>query len=46
MDGFLEIELLHQLRQVIGIRVHVVAGPRLARPSVAAPVMRDAAISA
>src|ERR1700737_3277395 len=46
MDGILEIELLDEFREVVGVRVHVVAGPRLARTSVAAAVMRDAAISA
>ena len=46
MDGVLEIELLHELREVVGVGVHVVAGPRLARTPVAAAVMRDAAISA
>ena len=46
MDGILEIELLDQLREVVGVSVHVVAGPRLARPAMAATVMRDAAIAA
>ena len=41
--ALLEVELLDQLREVVGVRVHVVAGPRLARTSVAAAVMRDAA---
>src|SRR6266513_5201739 len=38
-----QIQLLEQLRQVIGVRVHVVAIPRLAGTSVAAPVVCDAA---
>src|SRR5258708_34934789 len=46
MDGLLEIELLDEFREVVGVRVHVVACPRLARPSVAAAVMRNAAIAA
>src|SRR5260221_3240333 len=45
MDGILEIELLDELREVVGVCVHVVAGPRLARTSMATTVMRDAAIS-
>jgi CheY-like chemotaxis protein len=45
MDGILEIELLNEFREVVGVGVHVVAGPRLARTSVAAAVMGDAAIS-
>src|SRR5258708_30822719 len=45
MDGILEIELLNEFREVVGVGVHVVAGPRLARTSVAPAVMGDAAIS-
>ena len=46
MDGVLEVELLDQFGKVIGVGVHVVAGPRLARASVAAAVMGDASIAA
>src|SRR6202048_2762115 len=46
MDGILEVELLDELCEVVGVSIHVVAGPRLARPSVATPVVRDAAIAA
>jgi hypothetical protein len=46
MDHFLKTEVLDEVREIIGVRVHVVAGPRLARPPVAAAIMRDAAIFA
>src|SRR6266851_4829108 len=46
MNGILEIELLDELCEVVGVGVHVVAGPRLARTSVAAAVMCDATVSA
>jgi hypothetical protein len=45
MDRVFEIEFLHELREVVGIGVHVVAAPRLARTAVAATVMGDAAIA-
>src|SRR5262245_49101561 len=32
-------------REVVGIRVHLVAAPRLARPAVPAAIMRDAPIA-
>ncbi len=46
MDRVCEIQLLSELGEVVGVRVHVVAVPRLARTSVAAAVVRDAAVSA
>ena len=46
MDRILQIQLPNELREVVSVCVHVVAGPRLARTSVSASVMRDAAISA
>jgi hypothetical protein len=46
VDGILEIELLDEFRQVVGVSVHVVAGPWLAGTPVAAAVMCDASISA
>ena len=45
VDRILEVELLDQLREIVGVGVHVVAVPRLARTAVAAAVMGDAAIS-
>jgi hypothetical protein len=45
MDRVFQIEFLHELREVIGIGVHVVAAPGLARTAVAAAVMRDDTIS-
>jgi hypothetical protein len=45
MDGILEIELSNKLREIVGVGVHVVAAPRLARTSVAATIVGDAAIS-
>src|SRR6476660_2105635 len=46
MDHLLEFELLHKLRQIIGISVHVIAVPRLAGATMASSVMCYAAISA
>ena len=45
MDGLLEIELVDEIREVVGVCVHVVAGPRLARTSMATAVMGNAAVS-
>src|SRR5882757_3009393 len=42
MNGVLEIELLDEFCEIVGVRVHVVAVPRLARTSVAAAVMSNA----
>jgi hypothetical protein len=38
-----QVELLDQLSQVVGVRVHLVAVPRLRRAAVATAVMRDRA---
>ena len=46
MDRVFQIERFDQLRQVVGVGVHVVAAPGLARSAVAAPVVRDAAVAA
>src|SRR5262249_30967616 len=46
VDRVLQVERFDQCRQVVGVRVHCVAIPGLARPSVAATVMGDAAIAA
>src|SRR5882757_4774096 len=44
MNGVLEIQFLDEFCEIVGVRVHVVAVPRLARTSVAAAVMSDASI--
>jgi hypothetical protein len=41
MHGALEVKVRRQRREVVGIVIHVVAVPDLARAAVAAPVMRD-----
>ena len=46
VDRLLQVEFLHQGRQVVGVSVHVVAVPRLARPAMPAPVVRDATVPA
>src|SRR5262249_30875868 len=46
VDRVLQVEHLDELREVVGVRVHVVAGPRLARTAVAAAVVGDAAVPA
>jgi hypothetical protein len=40
-DRVLQVERLDQLRQIVGVRVHLVAVPRLARAAMAAPVVGD-----
>ena len=45
VDGILEIELLDELGEVVGVGVHVVALPRLARTAVAATDMGDDTIA-
>jgi len=42
----LQVEVLHELGQVVGVGIEVIAVPRLARAAVAAPVVRDAAKAA
>src|SRR5712692_7130270 len=46
MDRVLQVERFNQRREVVGVGVHLVAIPGLAGPSMAAAVMRDAAVSA
>src|SRR5262249_51364450 len=46
MDHLLEFEVLHKLRQIIGIGVHIIAVPGLAGATMTSSVMCDAAISA
>src|ERR1039458_1064431 len=41
----LEVELFHESREVVGVGIHVVAGPGLARAAVAATVMGNRAIA-
>ncbi len=41
----LQIELLDERRQVVRVRIHVVAVPRLTRAAVSATVVRDAPIA-
>jgi hypothetical protein len=45
MDRIGDVELLHQLRQIVRIGIHVIALPGLARPPVAAAVTPDDAIA-
>ena len=45
MDGVLHVEGFDELRQVIGVGVHFVAVPGLARSAMAAAVMGNAAIA-
>jgi hypothetical protein len=45
VDRVREVELLGQLHQVVGVGVHVIAGPGLTGAAVAAAVVRDAAES-
>src|SRR6267142_2309915 len=46
VNGGLQVEPLDQGRQVIGVGVHVVAVPGLARAAVTAAIVRDAAVAA
>ena len=46
MDGVLQVERLGQRREVVGVCVHVVAVPGLARAPVAATIVRDAPVAA
>ena len=44
MDGVVQIEFLDERREIGGIGVDVIADPRLARASVAASIVRNAAV--
>lgn len=44
-DSVIQVERLEEFRQIVGIRVHIVAIPRLTRPAVAATIVRDAAVA-
>src|SRR5674476_569738 len=44
-DDTFQIELFDEIREVVGIGVHLVATPGLARPAMAATVMGNAAIA-
>jgi hypothetical protein len=45
MNSILEIERFRQHCKIIGVGIHLIAIPRLSRPSVPATVVSDAAIS-
>ena len=45
MTGVLQVEMLEQRRQIVGVGIHVVTVPRLAGAAMAPAVMRDDAIS-
>src|SRR5260370_40735869 len=45
MDRGLQVELLDEFREVGAVRVHVVAGPRLARTSMTSAVVGDATVA-
>src|SRR5665647_1976173 len=45
MDRVLQVKRFHQCREVVGVGIHFVAAPRLARSAMAAAVMADAAVS-
>ena len=45
VHGVAEIERRDERREVVGVGVHLVAVPRLARAAVTAPVVRDAAVA-
>ena len=44
MDRILQVEFFHQRSEIVGVGVHFVAIPRLARSSMAAAVVGNAAI--
>ena len=46
VDRVLQVERFDERREVVGVGVHVVAVPGLARAAVAAAVMGDAAVAA
>src|SRR5579863_3234067 len=43
MHGFLKVEMVTKLCEVVSVMIHVVAVPGLARPPMAPPVMGNAA---
>ncbi len=45
MNRLLQVKMLHQSGQVVGIGIHVVAPPGLVRATMAAAIMRNHAIS-
>jgi hypothetical protein len=45
VDRVFQVECGHELGQVVGIGGHIVAVPRLARPAVAAAVVRDDSVA-
>jgi hypothetical protein len=45
VDRVLQVERFDELREVVGVRAHVVAIPGLARPAMPATIMCDTAIA-
>src|SRR5664279_1192721 len=45
VDGSLEVQLCNERRKIVGVRVHVVAAPRLAGAPVPTAVVADAPVS-
>src|SRR3984893_12008034 len=45
MDTVLQVKLLDEFPEIVGISVHVIAVPGLTRPAMAAAIMDDAAIA-
>jgi len=46
MDRVLQVELFHKRREVVGVGIHFVSVPGLARSTMAASVMGDTAVFA
>jgi hypothetical protein len=45
MDGVLEIQVFDELGQIVGVGVHIVTGPGLARAAVTATVVANHAVT-
>src|SRR6202051_1673850 len=45
MHGILQVELFGQFGEIVGVRIHIVAGPGLTRATMAAAVVGDTSIS-
>jgi hypothetical protein len=46
VNGIVEIQFLDECREIVGIGIDVITGPRLARPSVAPSIVRNAPVPA
>src|SRR6201981_1604304 len=44
VNGVVEVELLYECREIGGIRIHVIAGPGVARSAVTATIVRNTAV--